>query len=57
MWETIDRRESRTGGRRHGAVGVAPGAAARSTADAGHRFSTIKSALGFAHAAIALPPT
>jgi hypothetical protein len=35
MWKPIDRRESRTGARRHGAVGVAPGVAARSTADAG----------------------
>jgi hypothetical protein len=34
---------------------VAPGVAARSAADAGTDFSTIKSALGFAHAAIALP--
>jgi hypothetical protein len=54
MWGTTDRRESRPDGRRHGAVGVAPGVAARSTADAGTDFSTIKSALGFAHAEIAL---
>ena len=53
--EPIDRRESRTGGRRRGTSGVASGVAARATAGAGTDSPTIKSALGVNHAAIALP--